>query len=461
MNPSWLKFIPAGLRARIEHRPHLLKAMSNTGWLFGDHAVRMGVGLIVSVWLARYLGPEQFGLFSYAIAFVALFGAIAGLGLNNIVVRELVKEPQAAGSILGSAFVLLMLGGLLAFGMVVTAVQYVRPDDSLSKLLVILLGLAMLFKSAEVVKYWFESQVHSRYAVWVENGAYLIFAGVKVALILDQAPLVAFVWAMLAEGLVAAIGLMAMYAWRGGRLNMWQLHIDRAKALLKESWPLILSGLAIMVYMRIDQIMLGEMLGDEAVGIYSAAVRVSEVWYFIPTAIVASVFPAIIEAKKESESLYYQRLQKLYELMVFLALAVAIPLTFLSDFLVALIFGEAYMQAGSVLAIHIWTSVFVFLGVASGKWFVVEGLTRLALRRNLYGAVLNVFLNLALIPLWGINGAAVATLASVSVAAYFSDLFSVSTRGVFAQKTKSILVLYRMSCLAWSRKAGRIKKTAK
>jgi len=430
--------------------------MSNTGWLFGDHAIRMGVGLVVSVWMARYLGPGEFGLFSYAIAFVALFGAMAGLGLNNIVVRDLVKEPQAAGDILGSAFVLLMLGGLLAFVLVVTAISYVRPDDSLSKLLVVLLGLAMLSKSAEVVKYWFESQVQSRYSVWVENGAYLIFAAVKMALILDQAPLTAFVWAMLAEGFVAAIGLMAMYVWRGGRLNTWRPHAVRAKALLKDSWPLILSGLAIMVYMRIDQIMLGQMLGDEAVGIYSAAVRISEVWYFIPAAIVASVFPAIIEAKKESESLYYQRLQQLYELMVFLALTVAIPLTFLSGYLVELIFGEAYSQAGSVLAIHIWTSIFVFLAAASGKWFVLEGLTKLALRRNLYGAVLNIALNLVLIPLWGINGAAVATLVSVSVAAYFSDLFSVSTRKVFIQKSKSILGLYRLFRLVLTGKGSRI-----
>lgn len=456
MNPSWLKFIPADLRARIEHRPHLLKAMSNTGWLFGDHAVRMGVGLIVSVWLARYLGPEQFGLLSYAIAFVALFGAIAGLGLNNIVVRELVKEPQAVGRILGSAFVLLMLGGLLAFGTVVTAIYYLRPDDSLSKLVVILLSLAMLFKSAEVVKYWFESQVESKYAVWVENGAYLIFAGVKVALILEEAPLVAFVWAMLAEGLVAAIGLMVMYAWRGGRLNAWRPHVVRATSLFKDSWPLILTGLAAMVYMRIDQIMLGEMLGDEAVGIYSAAVRISEVWYFVPAAVVASVFPAIVEAKKTNETVYYERLQKLYDLMLLLAVTLAVPLTLLSNYVVFLVFGEAYVGAGSVLAIHVWTNVFVFIGFVGGKWFILEGLTMLTLRRNLYGAVLNVLLNLILIPIWGINGAAAATLASVALSAYLSDSFLLQTRRAFFQKTKSIIGAYQLLRLVLSRRGEKI-----
>jgi PST family polysaccharide transporter len=219
------------------------------------------------------------------------------------------------------------------------------------------------------------------------------------------------------------------------------VQIQRAKSLLKDSWPLILSGLAIMVYMRIDQIMLGQMLGDEAVGIYSAAVRISEVWYFVPMAIVASVFPSIIEAKKKSEALYYQRLQWLYDVMVVLALSVAVPMTFLSDWAVSLLFGQAYEQAGAVLAIHIWTAVFVGLSFSSGRWFINEGYTLLALKRNLLGLVVNVILNTYLIPLYGPKGAALATLLSYFMASYASDLFSRKTRMVFLQKTRALFLL--------------------
>lgn len=429
--------LPAFIRRRIEHRPNLQKALANTGWLFADRILRMGMGLLVGVWVARYLGPEQFGLFNYASAFVALFGAIATLGLNGIVVRELVKQPEDTNTILGTAFTLQLIGGLLAFGVAVLTIGFVRPDDALAKLMVAVLGFVMVFKATEVVKYWFESQVHSKYTVWVENAMFLVFAGIKVVLILSHASLMCFVWAVLAEAVLVAAALLGVYVWRVSSLRKWQVQIERAKALLKDSWPLILSGLAVMVYMRIDQIMLGKMIGDEAVGIYSAAVRISEVWYFIPMAIVASVFPSIIEAKKQSEVLYYQRLQQLYNLMALLAFSVAVPMTFLSDWVIYVLFGSAYQQAGAVLAIHIWAGIFVFLGVASGNWLLLEGYQRDIFYRTLLGMVANIFLNILLIPIWGVQGAAIATVISYFIAV-FSVLIKKETRIVAIMMIRAI-----------------------
>jgi O-antigen/teichoic acid export membrane protein len=441
VNPSWLKFIPAGLRARIEHRPHLLKAMSNTGWLLGGNVVRMAVGLLVSVWLARYLGPEEFGLLNYAIAFAALFTAVASFGLNNVVVRDLVNSPKDASTILGTTFVLQFAGGLMAFGLAATSIFFIRPNDDLAKLMVSILAFAMVFKSADVVKYWFESQVQSKYSVWVEHGTYLAFAGVKVMLILQQASLMMFVWVIFAETVVVAFALLAVYAWRGGSIKFWRVRCARARTLLEDSWPLILSGLAVMIYMRIDQIMLGQMLGDEAVGLYSAAVGISEVWYFIPVAVAASVFPAIVEAKKQSEALYYQRLQKLYDWMTLLAIAVAILMTLLADWLMAWLYGESYRGAGSVLALHVWTGLFASMGVVSGRWYLVEGLQKLLFARTLAGAFINILANLLFIPEWGVQGAAIGTLLSQIAAAYVFDFFNLRTRPVFWMKSKSLLPL--------------------
>ncbi|MFL9710434.1 flippase [Methylobacillus sp. Pita1] len=442
ISPSrWIRYLPANLRATLEHRPNLQKIISNIGWLFGDRILRMGLGLFIGIWIARYLGPQQYGLLNYALSFVALFSAIASLGLNGIVVRDLVKEPDTANISLGSAFFLQVIGGFLALGLAVFAIGIFRPADSVIRLMVAVLGCIMVFKASEVVKYWFESQVQSKYVVWVENSVFLIFGIINVILILTQSQLMTFVWALFAEGAMVAIALISLYTWRGRSLLDWHFSIQRVRILIKDSWPLVLSGLAIMAYMRIDQIMIGQMLGDEAVGVYSVAVRVSEIWYFIPMAIAASTFPAIIESKNRGEMIYYQRLQRLYNLMVLLAFIVALPMTVFSKLLVVMLFGQAYEQAGNVLVIHIWASVFVFLGVASSKWFVMENMQKYLFYRSACGLLVNVLANFMLIPLYGVVGAAFGTLLSQIFSTYLFDIFNKKTRHKFWMKTSSLIPL--------------------
>lgn len=434
------RYLPRRIWVKLEGRPTLQRILTNTGWLFADKFIRLGIGFFVWTWLARYLGPAQFGLLNYAVAFVALFAVIAPMGLNGIVVRDLVKYPDKAHDTLGTAFLIQLAGGLVAFAMAVLLIGVVRPDDTYLKFMVALLGLAVVFKSTEVVKYWFESQVQSKYVVWVENGVFLLSALIKVGLILEGAALLTFVWLMLAEGLIVALGFMAMYTYRAGEINRWRARYAVAKAMLADSWPLILSGLAAIVYMRIDQIMIGQMLDDEAVGVYSSAVRISEVWYFIPAAVASSVFPAIIEAKKNNTGDYYHRhLQRLYDAMVLTAVAVALPVTLWSHWIVPYLFGAAYADAAPVLAIHVWSAIFVFLGVASSNWFLLENLQKKAFYRTAVGAVANVLANLILIPRMGITGAALGTLIAQMSAAYLFDAIGKDTRPSFWLKTASLL----------------------
>jgi O-antigen/teichoic acid export membrane protein len=444
-----LKYLPAGLRNRVEHRHGLTRILDNISWLFFDKILRMGVGLLVGVWVARYLGPEQFGLLNFAMAFVALFGAISTLGLQGIIVRDIVRKPEESNVILGTGFLLQLIGGTAAFLFILVFISYLRPDDNLAKTIVAILGFIQVLKASEVIKYWFESQVMSKFTVWVENGVFLVMAGIKVLMILSEASLMAFVWTAFAEALAVAVLLVSIYIWKEASILSWQPNFPKAKRLLRDSWPLILSGLAIMVYMRIDQIMIGQMIGVEAVGIYSAAVRISEIWYFVPMAIVASVFPSIIEARKESKKLYYQRLQKLYDLMVILSIAIALPMTFLSTKLVSLLFGQAYISAGPILSVHIWAALFVFLGVASSKWFLLENRQILNLQRTVLGAIVNIGLNILMIPKYGPIGAAYSTVASYSFAAFFSDYLKTETRDMFQMKInafkvfKSVKILFR------------------
>lgn len=433
-----MNIVPKFLRRRIEHRPALLKIVDNIGWLFFDKVLRMGVGLLVGVWVARYLGPTQFGLYSFATAFVGMFGAVAGLGLQSIVVRDLVQHPENRAETLGTAAALQLAGGLVAYGLLMGTIFWLRPEDDLAQVLVAILGSVLLFKSSEIAANWFESQVESKYTVWVQNGCFLVFAAIKIALILQGSPLLAFAWAAVGEALLVALLLFFTLGMNGQRLNQLRISLARARTLLQDSWPLLMSGIAIMIYMKIDQIMLGQMVGDEAVGIYSAAARISEVWYFIPTVIVASTFPAILEARKHSERQYYQRLQQLYDLMVLISFAIALPMTFLSTLLVTALFGQEFSSAGPVLAIHIWASVFVFLGVASSRWFVAESRQMLSFQRTALGAAANIILNLLLIPTQGPAGAAIATVASYAVAALFADLLQQETRSMFQMKIRAL-----------------------
>ncbi len=436
-----MALIPAFIRRRIEHRPNLLKIVDNIGWLFFDKILRMGVGLLIGVWIARYLGPEQFGLLNFTAALIGLFGALAAMGLQGIVVRDIVQNPACREDTLGSAALLQLLGGAAAYTLLLATVFYLRPQDVLSQLVAAILGAVVLLKAFEVAGYWFESQVQSKYTVWVQNAAFLIFAGIKAVLILTGASLISFAWAMLAEAFVVALAMTLALHRFGPPLSSLRVGYRRCCALLKASWPLMLSSISVMIYMKIDQIMIGQMLGNDAVGIYSAAVRISEIWYFIATAVAASVLPAILEAKKNNEAQYRQRLQALFDLMTWIAIIVALPVTFFATPLVTMLFGADYSEAGGVLAIHVWATVFVFLGVAGGNWFLAENQQLISLQRTALGAAVNVLLNIVLIPMLGVVGAAWATLISYAVAAMLSDAMQHATRDMFMMKLKSFSLL--------------------
>lgn len=422
--------------------PKLLKVAANASWLFADRFLRMGVGLVVGVWVARYLGTQQFGLFNYATAFVALLTPFANLGLDNIVIREIVRGSSDKNEILGTTFFLKLAGGCILFVLAILSISLLRPGDRLTVWLVSILSLGVIFQAFDTIDLQFQAQVQSKYTVIAKNLAFIIITFVKVTLIQINAPLIAFAWAGLAESGLSAVGLAINYRVQRYSVWVWRWSLTRAIALLKESWPLILSGLTIMIYMRIDQIMLGQMIDDRAVGLYSAATRISEVWYFIPTAIASSVFPTIIEAKGISESLYYQRLKQLLRLMVFLSIAIAIPMTFVSKTLMISLFGQEYIAASSILAIHVWASLFVFMGVATSPWFVTEGLTKLSMQRTLIGAIANVLLNLILIPAYSGKGAAIATVISQAFASFLSNAIHQKTQKLFHLQLKSLLFFH-------------------
>jgi PST family polysaccharide transporter len=426
--------------SKLLHRsPGIRRIAGNTVWLVIDRLVRMGLGVVVTVWVARYLGPAEFGSFNFAVSFVALFATLTTLGLDNIILREIVLDGSKAPEILGTGFSLRIAGSILAPLIAMLTVRLIQPNDRVAILLVSLMSIGLVFQSFDTIDFYFQSQVQSKLTVWAKNSAFLLMAGFRVLLIHLKAPLWTFAAAQVTELALGAAGLVVAYQWSGGRLSLWRARKQRAIELLTQSWPVILSGMAIMIYMRIDMVMLKVMQGDKATGIYAAATRVSEVWYFIPSAIVTSVSPAIIRAR-DNPDLYYGRIGKLFTLMTALAVIIGSGIALSSHWIIHTLYSDAYMAAAPVLAVHVWASVFVFLGVAQAPWDFSENLLKLGFYRTLAGAIANVLINLVLLPKYSSMGAAIATVVSYAVSSVFANAFSSATRPIFFMQMRSFVL---------------------
>ena len=371
-----------------------------------------------------------------------MFRAFSSLGLEQILVRDIVQEPEPSkqNEIVSTAFVLKLIGGVLAVIVSISAIIYLRPDERLSHSLVAIIALGMIFRACDAIDGWFQSQVQSKYSVIAKDIALLIIALFKIVLIQLKAPLIAFAWIALIEIILAGIGLIIVYRVNGYVIKFWQFNRLRAKKLLKDAFPMMLSGVAIMIYMRIDQVMLGEMANSRLVGIYSAAVKLSEAWFFIPIAIANSIFPSIIDYRKISQELFNKKIQSLFYFMVCLSYSMIIPLTIFSNKFINIILGKNYAEASLILSIHVWSGLFVALGIVRTLWLVSENLTLFSLITTSLGAVINIGLNLWLIPYYQAVGAAISTIIAYAIAALFSGLILNRTRPITYMMFKSIVL---------------------
>jgi len=422
MNQFGIKSLSLFVRNSLNQRPSLRRIVANVGWLSVDRVLRMGVGLFVSVWVARYLGPEQFGILSYAMAFAGLFGVLATLGLDQIIVRDIVQNPNNKDEIIGTAFMLKLTGGFLALIAALVIIFFMRSGDNLTIALVGIVTAGMIFQAFDVIDFWFQAKVQSKYTVFAKNGAFLVMALGKIALILTHAPLIAFALAGLIEIILGSCGLIVFYQRQVAHLRDWRVSFTQAKELLHVSWPLILAGLAISVYMKIGQVMLGNMVSEAEVGIYTAAVRISEVWYFIPMIITSSIYPALSKLFQESEERFYDKLKRVMGYLFWGTLLLSLIISSFSKQIIDVLYGVAYARSAGVLAIHIYAGVVVSMGVVFSQKFILDGTTKISFYGTVVGAVSNVILNLWLLPRYGAYGAAIATVISYTVPVVFQTI---------------------------------------
>ncbi len=398
--------------------PDQLKIVTNIVWLLGERAFRMGVGFFLLAWTARYLGAGEFGVLNYALAFSALFTPLNQLASDQIIFRDLVTHPEQKEEILGTAFFIKSMTGVAVFCLASSSIFFLQANDLLTCKMVIIISTGSVLSGFSIIEGWFQSQVELKYTISARNITFIIATIARIILFELQAPVIYFAVLVVIESALNMLGFIIVYKITGQNIFAWRGNWQRAKKLMKISFPLIFSTLAIVLYMRIDQVMLGQLSTPAEVGIYSAAVRLSEIWPFASTAIVKSIAPSIIAAKKESEDLYYAKIQKLCNSQALLVYIIAIPMTFLSTPLVSLVFGKEFAPAGPVLAIHIWSSMFLFLGYVKEVWITTEELTEFAFIFTMIGAIMNVILNAWLIPPYQSIGAAIATVISYGCADY-------------------------------------------
>lgn len=439
MKVSWTRYLPSAIRDNLEGRPALQKAVGNTGWLFADNVLRLGAGLLVSVWLTRYLGPERFGLLSYANALVLLFSSVAMLGLDAIVVRNLVRAPSRRDETLGTAFALRFGGGVLAALLALLAIALLRPSDHLAQLLVGISTIGLLFQSFGAFDFWFQSQLQSRYAVYARSGAYLVSCVLKGVLIWFQAPLAAFAAAGVVDIMLGSLGLLLAYRNSGERFRDWRATRAMAAELLRDSWPLIFADIVVLAYMRIDKILLGNLAGNAELGVYCVAALCAEALYFIPVAVGSSLYPGLVQARESGEQLYLERLQHSYNLMAFLGYAVALPVTLTAWWLIPLFFGSDFSRAGTMLVGLVWAGVFVNLSIVRNYFLTANNWTRLHFITDLLACLLNITLNCLLIPRYGGTGAVIASLVTYWFAVQGVCIFFKPLHGTGRMLTRALV----------------------
>ncbi|MEA3279890.1 MAG: flippase, partial [Thermodesulfobacteriota bacterium] len=338
---------------------------ANTSWLMGHRVLSMVVALFVGVYVARYLGPERFGLLSYAGSFVGLFTALATLGLDGIMVRELVRIPERRDELLGTAFWLKAGGAILMWIGIAAAIPFTH-NDTQTNILIIIIAFAVIFQAFNVIDFNFQAEVKSKYVVYAHLASLIISSVIKIVLVWIAAPLVWFACVFLLDAVVHAVGLTAMYLKNTGKVWYWKWRWQTAKELLRDSWPLILSGMVISIYMKIDQVMIKEMLDASEVGIYAAGVRISQALYIIPMVIAVSLYPKLVELHKSDVKKMLILIQSCCDVLVLTAITIAIIITISANQLILLLFGNEYAKATLVLVLHIWSFVFICAEVMIG-----------------------------------------------------------------------------------------------
>ena len=418
-------------------REGVKKYAGNTVWVFSALFLRLLSGILVGVWLVRYLGPNKLGIFNYALAFNAIFLGLAQLGLESIVIRDILGHPEQTALYMGTTFRLKFFASLATIA-IMAICSWLAGNDFTLTFYILIIATGMIWQSLEVIDLYFQAMVQSKYSSLGRIIQIIITSILKIIFILIHADLIYFVIVSMIDQVLLGFFYLAAYKHAKGKLDfLRQFDWTIAKSLLKSCWPLVFGSITIAIYSRIDQIMIKPMLGATSLGLFSAAIKFTELSYLIPQLAADSFFPAIVNAKNRNQEQYRQRLLFLMAALVWGAVFIAVLTTLFGKALIVFMYGSVYRESGTILVITIWTLVFASMNLLTNLWLMVEHRTQIILVKTLCGAVASIVLNLLFIPRYGIIGSAYAMLLAQFTVAIITDWFYPATREILVIKIKA------------------------
>ncbi len=407
-------------------------------WLVLEKGTSLGVGFLVMTLVARHLGPEDYGILSYALSFVGLFRVFSTLGLDGIVTKSLANKEQDPARLKGTTFALKAIGA--SFGIIfMNILQFILNDKIEFFLIIFILSFSCLIQGiASVYDIHFQSILLNKKVALAGIISLILTSSIRLISIHLGLSTIWFATITTIDSLFFLIIIYLFYNKSISTQCHWRFDIDIAKSLLQSSWPLIISGMAVSMYMKIDQIIINKILGNKATGEYAIAVQLSEAWLVLTVLITKTYLPVLSNLKLIDENLFESKIIKIYRLLFYLGLAISSITFFLSDIIVSIIFGEQYASSSMVLKIYIWSITLVYLNNVSWIWYINNNLQHYATIRLLCGLLLNIILNFMWIEKYGLAGAAYATILSYTLSSYVANLFSKATRRNFFLQSRAI-----------------------
>lgn len=403
------------------------KSVKNSGWIIGQQIFQMLLQLIIGVITARYLGPSNYGALNYTASFVTFFSSVATLGMDGVVIKKLIEHPNEEGLYLGSSMGLRLISSVLSIFSIMIVVYFLNPSEPIKLTLVFLQSFQLSFKAVQILDSWFQRYLQSKYVSIGKMIACIIVSIYKIFLLITSKSILWFAFTNSLTDLT--ISFVEYYFYRKEKGKKLRFKLSVGKEILKESYHFIISGLMVAIYGQMDRIMIGQMLDDKAVGYYTTATAICGIWIFIPIAIINSFQPGIMESKNNnSEKEYILKLEQLYSLIIWMCIIVSCIVILFAKSAILILYGSDYLGAVSALKIVIWYETFSMIGTARGIWILCENKNRYVKYYLCIGAVANLLLNSLLIPKFGINGAAYATLVTQIITSLIAPLLFKATK---------------------------------
>lgn len=384
------------------------KVAKNAGWLIGEKIVQMILSLFVGTLTVRYLGPSNYGLINYASSLISFFMSLCTLGINSVIVKELLDHPDKQGEILGSSIGLRLISSSCSVILVVAVSFFLDYGQWETIVVVALSSLSLVFHSFDSINRWFQSQYNSKITALATLIAYIAISLYKIVLLVLNKSVMWFAFSASVEYI--ALAAVLLIAYRKCKGHKFSFSWSTGKSILSKSYHYILSGLMVSIYGHTDKLMLKHMLTDEQVGFYSISTALCSMWTFVLSAIIDSFYPEIVQAFNKDYDLFKKRNRQLYAIVFYVSTFVSLCFVVLGRFVICLLYGEAYLPATLPLKIVTWYTAFSYLGVARSPWMVCHNKQKYIKVMYIPAVIINIVLNYLLIPRIGAAGAALASL---------------------------------------------------